>query len=75
MESSGILDPTNEVDLFCLHYIYTAQINRSIAQFKESWNSHHLSSEGNIFFEGIQAVDRPAAVPAGTTPTIDIGDT
>ena len=77
MESSGILDPTNEVDLFCLHYIYTAQINRSIAQFKESWNSHHLSSEGNmspnqLFFEGIQAVDRPAAVPAGTTPTIDI---
>ena len=80
IESSGILDPTNEVDLFCLHYIYTAQINRSIAQFKESWNSHHLSLEGNmspnqLFFEGILAVDRPAAVPAGTTPTIDIGDT
>ena len=32
-------------------------------------------SPNQLFFEGIQAVDRPAAVLAGTTPTIDIGDT
>ena len=64
----------------CIIYTQHKSIGVYIAQFKESWNSHHLSSEGNmspnqLFFEGIQAVDRPAAVPAGTTPTIDTGDT
>lgn len=53
-----LLDPLNEVDLYCLHYIYISRINKCLFEFKESWNNHGLSSEGNmtplqLFFEGL----------------------
>ena len=58
LESEGYLDPLNEVDLFCLHHIFLPRINRSILQFRESWNHHKLSSEANrtpyqLFLEGM----------------------
>ena len=42
-----ILDITNDVDLFCLHEIFTSRINASIDDFQRSWNSHPLTSENN----------------------------
>ena len=55
---SGVLDPLNEVDLWCLHYIFSPRINKCLSEFKESWNNHALSSEGSktpyqLFFEGV----------------------
>lgn len=52
------LDPTNEVDLYCLHYIFLPCICRNLLKFQESWNNHSLSSEGSktpyqLFFEGL----------------------
>ena len=52
------LDPLNEVDLYCLHYVFLPHINKSISEFQESWNHHALSSEGSmspyqLFFEGV----------------------
>ena len=57
MEQEQILDPLNESDIYTLHYIFIPRINRSIAEFKESWNLHPLLSEGSLspyqlFFEG-----------------------
>ena len=46
LEQDQILDPLNEVDLYCLHYLYIPRINKAISEFQESWNNHALSSEG-----------------------------
>lgn len=57
LESEGLLDPLNETDLYCLHYIFLPRLNKCLSEFRESWNQHKLSSEGNLspcqlFFEG-----------------------
>ena len=44
LESEGILDPLNEVDMHCLHYIYIPRICKSLKEFQESWNNHSLST-------------------------------
>ena len=36
LESEDLLDPLNEVDLYCLHYIFLPHINKSISEFQES---------------------------------------
>ena len=48
MEDTEILNPDNDNDLFCLHFIYTPLINQALQLFKRSWNSHKLSTEGNL---------------------------
>ena len=58
LESSETLDPSNEVDLYCLHYIFLPRILKNLSEFQESWNNHTLSSEGSktpyeLFFEGL----------------------
>lgn len=45
MEEQNLLDPTDEVDLFCLHYVYHQKINLALSKFKEAWNNHKLSTE------------------------------
>ena len=67
LESEGYLDPLNEVDLFCVHYIFLPRINRSLVEFRESGNHHKLSTEGNrtpyqLFFEGMlhKSYDSPS---------------
>ncbi len=47
MEIMNLLDPTNEVDLFCLHYIYTPIINRSLQLFCNGYSRHTISTAGN----------------------------
>ena len=50
-------DALNEVDLYCLHYVFLPHINIYLLEVQESWNNHALSSEGNksplqLFVEG-----------------------
>ena len=47
LEDNNRLDPLNEVDIYCLHYLFTPIINKCLLEFKESWNYHCMSSEGN----------------------------
>ena len=35
MEAEGILDHLNEVDLYCLHYVFIPRINDSLKSFRE----------------------------------------
>ena len=42
MERMGILDSTNELDIFALHYVYAPRIERAIAEFVQQWNYHGL---------------------------------
>ena len=45
LEDEGALDIDNEVDLFCLHYVYLPRIQESLQTFKQAWNHHALSTE------------------------------
>ena len=40
------LSPDNDLNLFCLHFVYTPLINKALETFKRLWN-HKLSSEAN----------------------------
>ena len=48
MENTFILDPGNDVHIFCLHYVYLPRINESLRVFAEGWNNHPLSSQSNL---------------------------
>ena len=69
LEVRGQLDPLNEVDLFCLHWVYLPKLNNNCLQrFTQSWNNHPLSSERNqtpsqLFIHGIitQQQQQPSA--------------
>ena len=47
LEDEDLLDPLNEIDIFCLHYIFLPRINSTLAAFQESWNNHSISTEHN----------------------------
>lgn len=48
LEEQGKLDSLNEVDLYCLHYVFEPRINSSLQAFVESWNNHTISTAGNL---------------------------
>ena len=45
MENSGLLDLSNEVHIFALHYVFLPRINRSFDTFREAYNASPLSTE------------------------------
>ena len=47
MEDIRILDPINEIDLWCLHYCFCNVINRKLKSWVNAWIRHPLSSEHN----------------------------
>jgi len=47
LENIQLLDPLNEIHLFCLHYVYLPRINRHLHEWTSGWNNHPLSSEKN----------------------------
>ena len=47
LESRGELNVKNDVDLFCLHYVFLPRVNKAIHGFVSSYNYHSLSSERN----------------------------
>nr|XP_018908196.1 PREDICTED: uncharacterized protein LOC109037829 [Bemisia tabaci] len=42
LESNGVLDTDNMLDIFCLHYCYLSRIQRDLDLFVETWNNHSL---------------------------------
>lgn len=47
MEDHGILDPDNEVDLWCLHFAFLKEINHALSRWVEGWIRHPLRTEHN----------------------------
>lgn len=47
LEEQNVLDSDNDTDLFCLHYVFIPIINVRLEGFKQAWNHHPLSTEGN----------------------------
>ncbi len=47
MENERLLDPLNEIHLYCLHYVFLPRINAALQELTSDWNFHPLSSERN----------------------------
>ena len=47
LEFGGLLDSSNEIHMFCLHYVYIPRINRHLRAWADGWDRHPLSSEAN----------------------------
>ena len=47
MEEDQLLDPSDELDLFALSYIFLPKINKSLDEFKKQINFHGLSTARN----------------------------
>ncbi len=63
LEEQQLLDPMNEIHLFCLQYIYMPRINRALQMFSEGWNCHqirtaHHRSPQQLFLEGALQLHR-----------------
>lgn len=57
LEECGLLDPLNDLHLFCLHYVYQPRINTALDTFKCAWNHHgirtvHNATPHQLFIEG-----------------------
>ena len=48
LEEESHLNPLNEIDLYCLLYVFIPRINSTLDGFVESWNNHALSTENNL---------------------------
>ena len=48
LETINILDPCNDVHLFCLHYVFLPRINRHLDSWKEAWVTHPLRSKHSM---------------------------
>ena len=62
LEENNLLDRSNELHLFFLHYTFLPRINRNLEDFRQGWNFHGNSTEGNqtpfmIWLESITAPD------------------
>ena len=45
MEECGMLDPSNEVHLFALHFVYLPRINRNLEVFAQGHNRAPIYTE------------------------------
>ena len=60
LEGEGLLDPLNEIHLFCLHRAYLPRINSTLSEFKNQYNHHPMRTEHNrspqqLFISGMLA--------------------
>jgi hypothetical protein len=52
------MDLENEIDLFCLYFVFQPQIEVALKEFICSWNNHKLQTESNftpqqLFINGV----------------------
>ncbi|XP_071958613.1 uncharacterized protein [Antedon mediterranea] len=48
MENLGILDPLNQIHIYCLHSVFLSLINDSLREMEGNWNDHPMSSKHNL---------------------------
>lgn len=79
-EYDGIIDVSNEMHMWALHFVYLPRINRDLQVFVEQWNNHGLRSSGHltprqIFVQGcIQRQDQRLTAIREIFASTDMGD-
>ena len=76
LEHLDLLDPTSDIDLYALHYIFLPRINEAITKFVEAWNSHGVRTEHNkspyqLFTEGALRLQRTGLHALDFFDTVD----
>lgn len=46
LEQLSVIDPSNEMHLFALHYVYVPRINRHLATWKSGYIHHSIRTAG-----------------------------
>ena len=47
LEDNGVLIPDNDIDIFCLHYVFLPRINLQLNIFLQAYSRHRLRTERN----------------------------
>ena len=47
MEESGVLNMSNVLHKFVLHFVFTPRINKALLSFVSAWNNHPIRTEHN----------------------------
>jgi len=47
MEDNGLIDPANEVHMYCLQFVFLPRINRHLDRWKDGWVQHKIRTAGN----------------------------
>lgn len=71
LEDDEHLDCLNEVDVFCLHFVFLPRINSALESFIEAWNNHPVSTArawtpNQLFIQG--ALEQHMVPNMPTTP-------
>ena len=48
MTAEGMINPDNEVDLTCLHWVFRRLLQKDLQEFAEAHNMHGISTEGGL---------------------------
>lgn len=48
MEDDGLLDVSNTLHIFLLHFVFLPRLGRDLQTFTAGWNQHPLCTEGNM---------------------------
>ena len=47
LEGHNYLDPNNDLDIFCLHYVFLPRVQRMLDRFRQRFSFHSVSTLGN----------------------------
>lgn len=47
LEMCGILDPNDDIPLWCFHYVFLPVINNHLTNWKNVWVHHPMRTESN----------------------------
>ena len=47
LEDCGVLEPSNEMHLYCLHFVFVPRINKHLDTWKQGWMHHRIRTAGN----------------------------
>ena len=66
MESSGLLNVEDPIQIFVLHTIFIPRISHCLNEFSEAFNNHAVSTEGNwtpsqMWIDGMIRSNNPLA--------------
>ena len=48
MEDMGMLDPNNDIDIYCLNLCTKPLLQKTLSEWADGWNSHPVSTECNF---------------------------
>ena len=70
LEDAGLLDPTDDADLFSLHYVFLPRLNAQLETFRQSYSHHRLRGQGNrspyqLWIEGMATLDNDQCAVSG----------